>query len=604
VTAPARALLQRTSVLSAVTRLAGGWRRMRPFVGISRVQLGALVVASIAAGLVEASLLALIATIGTALGTGAQELGVDLGVVDLHISLNGAFIVGFVLAAARAVLNAIVAYLPAAMSANAMASLRRQLFNAFLDTSWRVQATDRLGQFETVLTGHVGNASMAVVALGQALSSFAMFSALLVMALAISPPTALLLGLLSMSLFFVMRPLSRRTGGHSDALTRQATEYTQGSQEIVRLAEETQVFGASADYRRRFTDHIEGLRLPLLRTRYLSRLVPVLYQSLALTILLLALFVVSRATDAPLASLTAVVLLLVRSLAYGQELQASFTKMHELMPFMDRVRETIDRYRATPRQSGPDPLPVIRRLGMSDVGFSYTGTPVLRHIDFEVRAGEAIGIVGPSGAGKSTLVQILLRLREPDRGALVVNGDLDVRDVSLADWQRAVAYVPQAPQLMHGTVADNIRYHRAHVTLDDVVHAARLAHVHEDIVAMPDGYDTMLDDRTAPVSGGQKQRLCLARALAARPSVLVLDEPTSALDVRSEMLVQRSLESLKGRMTMFMVAHRMSTLFICDRVMVVVDGALDAFDDPERLRETNPYYRDATELTHRQSGAV
>jgi ATP-binding cassette, subfamily B, bacterial len=604
VTAPAFTLFQRSSLLSSVQRLAVGWRRIRPFVGVSRVQLAVLVVASIAAGLVEASLLALIATIGTALGTGAEELGIDLGVFEFHISLNGAFIVGFLLAAARALLNAVAAYLPAAMSANAMASLRRQLFDAFLDTSWRVQATDRLGQFETVLTGHVGNASMAVVALGQALSSFAMFSALLVMALTISPPTALLLGLLSMSLFFVMRPLSRRTGGHSDELTRQATEYTQGSQEIVRLAEETQVFGASPDYRRRFTDQIESLRLPLLRTRYLSRLVPVLYQSLALTILLLALFVVSRATDAPLASLTAVVLLLVRSLAYGQELQASFTKMHELMPFMDRVRETIDRYRATPRQSGQNPLPMIRRLGMSDVGFSYTGTPVLRNIDFEVSAGEAVGIVGPSGAGKSTLVQILLRLREPDRGALVVNGDLDVRDVSLADWQRAVAYVPQAPQLMHGTVADNIRYHRAHVTFDDVVHAARLAHVHEDIVAMPDGYDTMLDDRTAPVSGGQKQRLCLARALAARPSVLVLDEPTSALDVRSEMLVQRSLESLKGRMTMFMVAHRMSTLFICDRVMVVVDGRLDAFDDPERLRETNPYYRDAIELTHRQSGAV
>ena len=118
------------------------------------------------------------------------------------------------------------------------------------------------------------------------------------------------------------------------------------------------------------------------------------------------------------------------------------------------------------------------------------------------------------------------------------------------------------------------------------------------------GYDTVLDDRTAPVSGGQKQRLCLARALAARPSVLVLDEPTSALDVRSEMLVQQSLESLKGHMTMFMVAHRMSTLFICDRVMVVVDGELDALDTPERLRAENPYYRDAVELTHRQSGSV
>lgn len=595
---------RRRSPIAVVRRVVAGWKRIAPLLGVGRRRLVLLVVVSLAAGVAEASLLALIAAIGTALGASQNRLIVDLGTVDLTVGLHAAFAIGFALAFARALLQTLVAYLPAAMSSDAMASLRSRVFEAFVDASWPVQSADRLGHFETMTTGHVGNASAAVVTFAQGLSSLAMFVTLLSVAFTISPLTAALLAGLSMSLFFVMRPLSKRTGRHSAELSRQGTEYTQGVSEIVRLAEETQVFGASASYRSAHRRLIEQVRRPLLRSRFLSQMVPVLYQSLALTILLFALLVVSSSTTAPLASLTAVVLLLVRSLAYGQEMQSSFTRMYELMPFMDRLRETIDRYHASPRPGGPQPLPAIRTLGMRDVGFAYNDELVLTHIDFDVAAGEAIGVVGPSGAGKSTLVQLLLRLREPDVGSVVVNDTCDVSQVRADDWQRAVAHVPQHPQLMHGTVSDNIRFFREYVTDEDVERAARLAHIHDEVMGFPLGYDTVLDDRTAPLSGGQKQRVCLARALAGRPAVLVLDEPTSALDVRSEMLVQQSLESLKGHMILFMVAHRMSTLSTCDRVIVLVDGRLDAFDEPAVLRRTNHYYGDAVELTRRQSGGA
>ena len=155
--------------------------------------------------------------------------------------------------------------------------------------------------------------------------------------------------------------------------------------------------------------------------------------------------------------------------------------------------------------------------------------------------------------------------------------------------------MPQEPRLLHASVAENIRFERE-LDAATVEHAARLAHIHDEILGWPKGYETVVGPRADAVSGGQQQRLCLARALAAKPEVLVLDEPTSALDPNSEALIQESLSGLKHELTLFIIAHRMSTLDICDRVMVIIDGKLVAFDTIELLREHNSYYRSASAI--------
>jgi ABC-type multidrug transport system fused ATPase/permease subunit len=152
--------------------------------------------------------------------------------------------------------------------------------------------------------------------------------------------------------------------------------------------------------------------------------------------------------------------------------------------------------------------------------------------------------------------------------------------------------VPQTPQLIYGSVADNIRYFRD-VDDADIERAAQLARIDQDIRAWRAGYETIVGPRASAVSVGQAQRICLARALVLRPRILLLDEPTSALDPTSERLVQESLTHLKGDLTVFVIAHRMSTLDICDRVMVLVNGRLDAFEPFTSLGERSAYYRSA-----------
>jgi ABC-type multidrug transport system fused ATPase/permease subunit len=290
-----------------------------------------------------------------------------------------------------------------------------------------------------------------------------------------------------------------------------------------------------------------------------------------------------------------VVLIVIRAGTYGQSVQVSYQGLRTSLPYIDRLQTTARRYADSAVADGTEPLPGVSTMAFQDVSFGYKPTrPVLRELTFEVRAGEAVGIIGPSGAGKSTLIQILLALRSPDTGSYLVNG-VPVTDYRASDWHSRVSYVPQQPRLLHASVAENIRFFR---DIDDaeVERAARLARIHDEVIGWPDGYGTIVGPRVDAVSGGQQQRICLARALAGHPEVLVLDEPTSALDPHSERLIQESLSTLRHELTLFIIAHRMSTLDICDRVMVIIDGRLAAFDTVDLLQKNNSYYQSATLL--------
>ena len=321
------------------------------------------------------------------------------------------------------------------------------------------------------------------------------------------------------------------------------------------------------------------------------------YQSVAMLLVISGLGIVYALGAGDLASLGAVVLILLRGLSYSQSLQTLYHRLNDLAGDMERTLRSRERYALSPLQSGNAALELLTSLTFRNVSFAYReGVDVLQDVSFDIRHGETVGIVGPSGAGKSTLVQLLLRLREPTTGSFLMS-ERAARDIALVEWARRVAYVPQDSRLLSATVAENIRFYRKHVSDADVV-AAKQAHVHDEIMALPNGYETTIGQRADAVSGGQRQRLCIARALAGRPDFLILDEPTSALDVRSESLVQESLKALHGDLTLVIVAHRLSTLNICDRIMVIVNGVLEAFDSPRSLLETNGFYRQAVELSH------
>ena len=223
-------------------------------------------------------------------------------------------------------------------------------------------------------------------------------------------------------------------------------------------------------------------------------------------------------------------------------------------------------------------------LDFEGVGFGYrSGAPLFSNLNLTVRPGEHVALVGPSGSGKSTLSKLLLRLMDVEEGGIRVDGQ-DIRDVTLASLRRHISFVPQDPQLLHRTIAENICYGmehladdgeaRAAIDYDLVHHVGRAAHVEEFVYALPDGYDTMVGERGLKLSGGQRQRVAIAQAMAKRAPILVLDEATSALDSESEHLVQQALWRLMEHSTALVIAHRLSTIAHMDRIVVFDRGAI------------------------------
>lgn len=547
----------------------------------------ALVVVAVLAGMAESLLLALIAAVAAALSTDQGDVVTDLGPLTLTLGVAATLGIGVGMALVRAMLQLLLAYIPARLGANATADLRRRLFDAFTRAAWPVKASERDGHFQSLMNAHITSTSNAILNIGTGLAALFTFLTMLASAFLLHLPAAVVLTISSVALFAILRPLARRLRSHAKSLSRENIEYSKRVQEIVLMAEETEVFGASDLYRDDVYTTIDNVRRPLLRTRFLAAAVPAVFQSLALLLLILALFAVSLTAAGQIATLGAVVLILFRTLTYAQQVQTAVTTMDERIPFMERLAAALRHYEEHPQQDGDGSLPSIDTIGFRDVGYGYRPDhPTLSGLTFTVTRGEAIGIAGPSGAGKSTVVQLLLRLREPDGGSVEVNG-ADVRGHQREEWRRRVAYVPQTPQLVWGTVADNIRFFRPWLTSEDIEAAARQANIHDEILSWPEGYETIIGQRAAAVSGGQRQRLCLARALAGHPEVLILDEATSALDVTSESLVNASLQRLKGAMTLFIVSHRPSALSMCDRVMVLVGGRLQSLDAPDALVPTS-----------------
>jgi ATP-binding cassette subfamily B protein len=576
--------------------------RVNLLIGDRRKTVVALAVTSVASGFAEASVLAVVAQLGATVVKGNKHLHLSIGPLHIH-SINLLIGIALGLAIARMLLQFPLSILPAKMTADVQASLRTRLFDAFTRASWSVQSAEREGQLQEVMTSQVMQATGGSLQATSLVTSSATFTVLLVFAFALNVIAAAGVLVAAVAMFALLRPLRSIGVERSRDLSAAQVGYAGGIAEASRVAEETHVFGVAAAQRERIGDFIGRARELFYRAQVIAKLVPALYQSLIYVVLVLALAALYAVGRSHAASLGAVILVVVRAGAYGQQVQSSYQGLSQSMPFIERTQAAAERYVQSSPVDGVERLSSIETMAFEEISFEYTpGRPVLSDISFKVAQSEAIGVIGPSGAGKSTLVQILLQLRPPTTGRYLVNGE-SVERFTLRDWHRLVAYVPQEPRLLHATVAENIRYFR-NVDDESVERAAKLARIHDDVMGWAHGYNTTVGPRADAVSGGQQQRICLARALAARPEVLVLDEPTSALDPLSETLIQESLEGLKSELTLFIIAHRMSTLDMCDRVMVILDGRLVAFDTKALLQQHNSYYRSASMIAAGSAGGA
>ncbi len=534
--------------------------------------------------------------------TGAGVLGIDLA----HHGLGALFSAAVVAATTVLLADLLAARQNARIISTVQLRLRRALFDAYGGADWVTQTADPPGHLQDVMATNVSRALNLTTAVTSGLVAVLTLATMVGSAVLLSPVATLLLLTSLSTLVAVLTPLARKIRDTAERMRTANLDHAVQLAEVTAVPTEIRTFGVAAAVQARHTESATRVANRHAALTRLEKAVPALQRNLALITVLLVLAAVHNAGLAGIGELGTVVVLLGRSLTYAHAIQQTVNKFAAAGPFVLALDDEIERYRgcvdtgtrrATDRStidiSGPaDPLGLAISLERVSYRHPSADKPALDDVSFTVAPGEHVAVVGPSGSGKTTLAEVLLRLRAPDTGHYRVGG-IDAPVIPGTTWTDAVAYVPQRPALITGTVADNVRFFRSGITDAQVETALVAAELLDDIVALPDGVDTRLGSSTRSLSGGQLQRLAIARALAGRPQLIVLDEPTSALDPRTESAIGATLRSLAGTLTLVVIAHRAATIDGCDRLIVLEHGRVTADGSPSALEAAGGFWQRA-----------
>lgn len=293
---------------------------------------------------------------------------------------------------------------------------------------------------------------------------------------------------------------------------------------------------------------------------------------------------------------------MLSNLAFGGMMLAQYSRGLVSLKRIDEVIETEPDLKFNHEESNID---LKGSVEFDDVSFKYPGSSkeTLSHVSFKVDPGETVGIVGKTGSGKSTLVSLLVRLYDPTSGTIRLGG-CDLRDVNERKLRKMAALVQQKALLFSGTIADNLRQGDENATEEDMERAIEISQAKEFIDKYPDRFEHVVEERSANFSGGQQQRLSIARGIIGKPKVLILDDSTSALDAESEKKVQAGLEQKLGDATVFIIAEKIFSVMHADKILVMDDGKIKAMGTHEELLLTSPFYQEIYETQRAREGGI
>lgn len=484
------------------------------------------------------------------------------------------------------------AWLSARAARDVQQDVQGRLMTAYLDAPWSVQSVVRTGELQELVTVRTQVLAFGTQETAQALSSALNLLVVVVAAISLSPLATVGLALAVGMVIAVSVPLRRLRRAAVRASAQSQASLAVELTETALLARELRVFGVSRTAIGHLADQIEEASHRQGSVRLASAVTPPLTRDATVALLVVALAVVVSGGGVHTAVLGSTVVLVLRALAHAQSLSSFGTRWTEREDGVRRITDRLAAWR-TPAACGSLSCPAVTTLALAGVAFTYPDAqaPALDGVELELRRGELVGVVGRTGGGKSTLAGVLLGLLVPDRGTVLAQG-VPLEQIDPHAWHARTAWVGQEPRLLSGTVADNIRFLRDDIDDATLRRAARAAGLEEEFA---------LEQKVGPagvaLSGGQRQRIAVARALAGAPDVVVFDEPTSALDVHTEEIVRDTLERLREERIVVVIAHRLSTVRTCDRLLVMEAGRVRVVGAPDRIdRGEEAWLREALAL--------
>lgn len=502
-----------------------------------------------------------------------------------HIPTTVPFLLGLivVLFVLKGVVQFAVRYFTARIIARFEESLRRTLLRRTLAAQWPHLMQQKAGHLEGILLYDVEQASGIFNTITNMVITCTTFLAYIVVAITISWQITVFTLLLGGLLFWAFKPIFYRIRQRSLAASAAQKEANHHVAEHMASAKSIKAMGVEAPVLAGAFGAFARLRKARVSTALYRQSSLAIIEPLGFIVIAVLFLLNYRTPGFSIISFGVIMYLVQRMFGYVNTLSGQVQIINQAYPYLKAAmdwRRRAGMYAET--DEGTESFSLEREITFEQVSFGYRSDAlVLNGLSFSVPKGQIVGLVGPSGVGKTTVVDLLLRLLSPTQGSIRADG-IDIRKIRLHDWRNHIAYMPQDATLLNATIRHNIRFY-GEATDEQIEQAARDANIHDMITSLPQGYDSMAGERGVNLSGGQRQRILLARALARNPDILILDEATSSIDHESETLIRTSISNLRSKVTVIMIAHRLSSIMDADSVIILEDGVVREHGNPKEL---------------------
>ena len=511
-----------------------------------------------------------------------------------HLNYNLPLILGLMISlfVVKAGVVILVNYINEMIASRYVRDTSSMLFKKTLEADWAFIMNQKVGYLDHVIFSDVNRAGGMLINISDIMVRIANLGAYAFVAFNISGPitTASLLG--GGLIFAFLKPLFYKTRKLSRYLNIATKEVSHLINESLIGAKTLKSFAVESVVAKKDSVYLEEIQRAHIKASLIGNVQSALFEPVSLLFIAVLFVYFYNSAGFNIASFAIIVYLIQKMYSFTQAIQARLNDINASFTYLDvliRYRDDVQKFQE--KSSGHKRFEFKKNINVQEINFAYPNTKLdtLSNINFTIQKGEMIGLIGPSGAGKTTLVDLFLRLLKPQNGKIAVD-DVDIDSIDLTDWRDNIGYVSQDVFLLNDTVEANIRFYDKTISREDVIAASKIAYVYNFIQELPNKFGTEVGERGVKLSGGQRQRIALARVLARKPQLLILDEATSALDNESELLIQEAIDNLKGKITVLVIAHRLSTVMNSDRLIVVENGKLVETGTPEKLIKNSDSY--------------